>query len=353
MTVNEMKPTYSKSDCLSSYRWLDHKGCTETEMGAFHPAFKPGKEYFEENLNNKALPQIGYVNNEQAYMKFIKRFAGTHTVCNSLNSRPSLFKNKNNYPRAAYEKEIAIVQNVLLADIDFIEKKYLDEKMASLELLFPLFDEYFLDQGFNYSPVKASTGQGCHLLAAISPIQVNEHPDIAMRTKLIQDNFRKECSKDLDKLGAKVDPLYDNRRVVKTYGTFKPTVKRMSHFYGDTREEDDGLRKLLIEATLPEAHHDNIDQKVNEELPKLFVSLMERDSFIKGLYEGHNKNSTHDTSNSGYDFSLVRKLISLGYCNLDDLYHILSVRPKGAVKQSGKGDQYIRHTLANAIKNQR
>ena len=47
--------------------------------------------------------------------------------------------------------------------------------------------------------------------------------------------------------------------------------------------------------------------------------------------------------------SLLRKLLHLGYKNIDELATILALRPEGSVRKSGKGEGYLRTTLAKAL----
>jgi hypothetical protein len=53
---------------------------------------------------------------------------------------------------------------------------------------------------------------------------------------------------------------------------------------------------------------------------------------------------------TGYDFSLVKECMQKGITDVVVLATFLKLRPEGAVQKSGKGDSYMRLTIANAIK---
>lgn len=263
----------------------------------------------------------------------------------SLNPVLAVLKNEKGWPRAAKESDIAVSQNMVL-DADFIDKQNYAERLEALETNIQSFNEYWNDLGIK-TPVRAFTGRGYHYLFPYAPISVKEHPDISQRIKKVHDQFRQEFFKVLEHLGAKADYTQDLRRVIRIYGTSKPSVGIMSCFFGDERKEDnDGIRNYLLNLNITENYADTLDTKIKQPLPQLFRSMMNRDDKLRDLWHGVNKQEG-DTSKTGYDHSLITKLLHLGFDNLGDLSTILAERPNGAVKGSGKGDQYIWHTLAN------
>jgi len=52
---------------------------------------------------------------------------------------------------------------------------------------------------------------------------------------------------------------------------------------------------------------------------------------------------------TGYHYSLTKGLLYRSYKDIDELATILALRPEGAVRKSGKGDQYIRRMIASAL----
>ncbi|MCK4670759.1 MAG: hypothetical protein KAT43_06160 [Nanoarchaeota archaeon] len=78
-------------------------------------------------------------------------------------------------------------------------------------------------------------------------------------------------------------------------------------------------------------------------------TLLETNHNLRALWEGRGK-TNGDLSKTGYEFSLVRKLLRLGVTDVKDLAAILANRPGGSVIERGKGSQYITATIAGAIK---
>lgn len=86
----------------------------------------------------------------------------------------------------------------------------------------------------------------------------------------------------------------------------------------------------------------------NNDLPELFLNLLRNDKRLEDLWHGRGK-ANGDASRSGYDFSVARRLMALGYRNLDDLATVLANRPEGSVRKGQRGEDYIRRTIANAL----
>lgn len=341
-----MPPKYSLEDVTKSYRWLGHKGFTE--LNAFHSDYKTGREHFEWNLQNKTFPRISYARTENDVINFVKKYAETYMVCYGINPRQKIFKNNKNYPRAAYENEIELSQNLLM-DFDFKSKNTTKEQIAEFELFIQKTNQYFLELGIKI-PTTAYTGRGYHFLFAYPPIKVTAYPDIAERLKEFCNQFRETFKKDLQRLEVKLDNTQDLRRMLKIYGTAKPKIGIISKFYGDKRMEDNGLRDYLLKMEIHQSESELLSVlKTSGELPLWFQNLLAMDSRIKELWEGYGKPQDTDTTGSGYDFSLAKYLLNLGYQNIGELATILALRPEGAVRKSGKGDGYIRRTIANAL----
>ena len=338
---------YILEDITKSYHWLGHKPYL-TELNAYHPDYQPGKEYFKENLKNKTLPKVWYANSQKAVLEFVVRYALSHMVCFGINPRPQIFKNTHGYARSAYEKEIEISQNMFM-DLDVQSKQVTKKHIAQLELFFEQFDQYFLDQKLNV-PVKAFTGRGFHLLFPYSTVKVSEHPDIAKKQKVFAEQFKSAYQRELDDLEVRIDSTFDLRRMSRIYGTQKPNVGIVSKFYGEKRKEDPALRDYLLNLHIPEPNLEHQVLETNNELPQLFKALLERDKRLQELWRGEGKSAGSDVSRSGYDMSLCCRLLKLGITDFQILAIALSNRPNGAVQGSGKGESYIKHTIANAIK---
>ena len=146
----------------------------------------------------------------------------------------------------------------------------------------------------------------------------------------------------------RLDKTQDLRRMVKIYGTAKPGGA-VSRFYGGRRRLDPALRDYLLSLELGEQRAAPIDLPVDDQLPAWFNPLLARDAELALLWCGEGKPVHTDTTRSGFDFSIARRLLRLGYTDVADLATVLAHRPDGSVKNSGKGEDYIRRTIASAL----
>jgi len=340
-----MPDKYLLEDVAKSYKWLGHKGFTE--LNAFHPEYKPGRDNFEWNKEHKTFPCIAYANNERDVINFVKRYSQMYMVCYSINPRSSAFKNQRGYPRAAHEEEIEISQNLLL-DFDFHSNNPLDEQVNDFKVFLRKAYQYFKDLGISL-PTEAFTGRRYHLLFAYPAIKVDYCPDIADRLRAFCDQFRQAHREELERLEVKLDPTQDLRRMLKIYGTAKPEIGIVSRFYGGERVEDETLRAYLLKMNIERPTSQAHLLTAGKELPLWFHKLIAQDEKIRALWNGEGKPDGLDQSKSGYDFSLVKTLMRKGYKNLDDLATILSHRPLGGVTHEGKGVDYIARTIAKAL----
>lgn len=349
-----MEKPYLEADVLSSYRWLGHKKLTE--LNAYHPLYKAGREHLEENKRNSAFPKIRYVRNGNEALRFVEACSGSNTVCYGLNTRAHIFRNEKGFPRSAYEHEIEAAQNMLF-DLDFRGGDFSEAARTAVEEFIERSKGFFFDQDLK-APVKAYSGRGYHQLLAFPEIKIAEHPDIAERQKCFAEMYRQAYRRELENLEAKLDSTQDLRRMVKIYGTAKPEVGIISRWlYQGERVEDEALRDYLLgidlkaEAAQATSYSGTnaLRLGISAELPLWFQSMLARDKQIRELWEGEGKAEAKDISRSGYDFSLVKLLLDLGYRNLDDLAAILANRPDGDVQGRDKGSQYIKRTIANAL----
>jgi hypothetical protein len=255
-----------------------------------------------------------------------------------------MLKTSGGRTRSAKDADIKLVTNFYF-DID-PRGEPTDEQVAEMELFLVKTEPYFADLGV-CRPEQAFTGRGYHLLFAVPPIRVEECGDIKDRLNMFRRGFHEAFSKDLSGLELKLDNTMDLSRVAKMYGTRKPGGARVSRFYGGQRREDERLRAYLLSLDIEQ--QDDSPVMMPEELPPRFEALLTKNRDIKNLWDGTGK-TQGDTSNSGYDYSLIRRCMYQGLTDIRDLGAILALRPNGAVQRSGKGDQYIKTTIANAIK---
>jgi hypothetical protein len=340
-----MSKKYVIEDVIKSFQWLGHKSVTE--LNAYHLDYRPGPENFEHNLKHKAFPRIWYTRKKEELVNFVLKYHSSRICCYSLNPRKRILKNDKGYPQSAKESEIEVSQNLLL-DFDFVGREVRKERVADFELFLQKADEYFLNLGLQ-PPVRAFTGRGYHLLFPYPEIKVSECPDIKSRLRNFCEQFYNAYRQELERLEVKLDKTQDLRRMVKIYGTAKPDVGIISRFYGGERVEDEALRDYLLRMEVAQPHLGGLTLMSAEGLPRWFSSLLEIDSRLNELWSGRGKSDGTDMSRTGFDYSLIKRLLNLGYRNIDDLCTILALRPEGAVQKSGKGRQYVLKTIANAL----
>jgi hypothetical protein len=336
-----MTERYFLEEVVRGYKWLGHNS-GYTELNALHPSYRKGDK--EHNLRNGTFPKIAYAKSEKEVVDFVKKYAQTHMVSYGLNPRPEAYKNDHKYPRSAADIEIAESKN-LVFDFDFIDKNTTRHDHNQFAMFLRRVDDSYKDLGFR-APVRAFTGRGYHLLFSYPSISLEDHPDLRGKLRQFRQHFYMEHKHDLNKIGAKLDSTFDIRRMVRIYGTAKPNTDAIpSKFFGHSRIEDIALREYILGME----EHPIIGKRFepNGSLPDWFTSLLEKDTQLKQLWEGTEKPAGTDHSRSGFDYSLVRRLIYLGHRNLDELAAILANRPNGAGHD--KGQRYIWTTIGNAL----
>ncbi len=345
---------YSLEDISASHQWLGHR--KYTELVALHPDYRPGREHHDHNKKNDAYPKTAYARTGDEVARFVRRHHGARMVCYSLNERPRVLKNQHGYLRAATEKEIETARNALF-DIDFENKNPTPAQKEALREFLEQGMAYFHDLGL-IPPVIADSGRGYHLLFAYPDIHASEVPDFSRRLRKFCLDFGDDHKSELADLEAKLDHTQDLRRMVKIYGTAKPGVPTRSQWLHEgERIEDEQLRVYLLGLNLePKAKkppsmtpRQSRALSVATSLPKPFLHLLDCDPALRNLWQGQGKPQTTDTSRSGYDYSLAKRLLELGYTNVDDLAVILALRPDGAFREGNKDEKYLRRTIANAL----
>ena len=188
-----MKKPYLETDVLNSYRWLGHE--QYTELNAYHPLYRPGKEHFEENKRNNAFPRVRHVRSGKEVLNFVGKYADTYTTCYVINPRPRIFRNQKGFPRSAYEHEIELAQNMLF-DLDIRGREFSGPHREAVERFIERSKGFFLDQDLK-PPVPSFSGRGYHLLMAYPPVKVAEHRDIAQRQRAFAEMYG-NCSTKLE-----------------------------------------------------------------------------------------------------------------------------------------------------------
>ncbi len=347
----------SLEDICRSRRWLGH-GRGVSELVSLDPRYRAGREHLEWNKANKTFPVTRYVRNEDELLAFVKSQYGNgeRMVCIGINPRAKVLKNSKGYERATREEEIEVAQNILF-DLDYEEPVFKSDAVKGFETFAKEVDAYSQDLGL-LVPVRGYSGRGWHLLYAHAPIRIRDCQDLSARIAKFADDFRSDLHKELHIAGLRLDKTHDLRRMVRLYGTAKPTVGIVSRFYGNERVEDAALRDYLLSMTLAE---DAVSKSCNgpvygaslitvyDQLPTVIDRLLKRDDELRDLWQGNGKSLKNDASGSGYDYSFVQRLIFLGVRDVDLLGTAIALRPGSSYKEKNKPESYLRRTIAKAL----
>ncbi|MCP4184244.1 MAG: hypothetical protein GY761_13170 [Hyphomicrobiales bacterium] len=347
--MNDMKHyiSYCEPTIRKAYEWLGHSSSAYTQLDAI-------------DSERKKPTRTAYMQSASQVLDFVKRHYQDSMVCWGLNERPYVLQNEQGFARSAKNTDIEIVSNFAI-DIDLQSRPVTDNHRKALHrLVNHEVSDYHCDLGL-LPPAYADTGQGGHLVYALPRTKISQHPDITKRNWQFATELSSDLSDQLSDIGAKVDNISDARRVVKVYGTAKPEVGYVSKFFADKRVEDTALLEHLLafemeaEAVIKTPVSEAMKPvygatliTVQDQIPQVVASLLERDEKLRNLYDGNGK--THgDTSGSGYDISLIRRLLILGVYDVSVLATVLAHRPNGSVQNSKKGNYYLRTTVAAAI----
>ena len=176
---------------------------------------------------------------------------------------------------------------------------------------------------------------------------VAEVPDVARRLSVFRESFVSSFRAELSRFEARVDATQDLRRVVKVWGTAKPGG-RLSRFLGGARVEDVALRQYLLglEVSVPERPV-GLGLLSLSEPPSWLRDALARDGELARLWRGEGKPVGTDGSQSGYDFSVARRLFRLGYTDVSEIASVVVARPGSGAAE--KGEAYVRRTVGNAL----
>lgn len=336
------------------YRLLGHEnGLTELFAKSRH--YKSGKENVDHNRKYDAFPKHWYAQEEDTVVSFVLKFHENHTVMYGINPRYEIFRNERGFVRSARDGEIRVSQNLLL-DYDFKDKNPSEAQRSELiSYLLTEVRDYFFDLGLEAPPV-IDSGRGANLLVCYEPIAVQHVPDIVARLRKFASEVSDDHKDAFERFEVKQDNTQDLGRYLRVIATAKPEVGITSKVYGGSRVEDKGFREYLLNMEFSTVHQSiargtggGLELAIGSELPSSFQMLLEKDRRLEELYAGQGKIDGSDVSGSGYDYSLVRRMLQLGYTDVQEIASVLAVRPNGSVQNSGKGEEYIRRTIANAL----
>ena len=336
-----MNLSFSRDAVVRGYSWLDHRPGL-TEVVVLHPDYIARDMAW--NRSRRAWPLTEYVTSREELLGMVGSYAGDRMICYGINPRPSVLRRRNGMVRSATEDDIRISQTLVL-DID-LEGTVTPERVADLERFLDVADEDYRSKQLAV-PERAKTGRGCHLLFAYPPISVAEHPLLRGQLVTFKSRFLQEHRRSLDRLEARLDSTQDLRRMVRVYGTSKPSVGVISSFHGGVRVPDAALREYLLR--LPAARRTSMTiadcVTVMEDLPSWFNEQLQHDHYLNELWQGRGKPSG-DRSRSGHDYTIANYLASRA--SDEELLTILKLRPSGGNERARKGAAYLSRTITNA-----
>jgi hypothetical protein len=334
---------YNAATVTRAYHWLDHTNGA-TEISILHPAYQPGDHNW--NQQHQSWPITKYIKTSHELLAIIHQHAGTRMICYGLNPRPGILTKPNGRPRSAKENDITHAQTLLL-DLD-LHGTSTPARLQSLKTFLDTADEYLTSLGIN-RPTRASTGRGSHLLHPYPPLTVTDTPDLRDRLKTFKNNFTTALRQQLDRLEVRVDSTQDLRRMVRAYGTTKPTVGITSQFYATQRHPDPALREYLLNLTVQPTPPSEPLRDVHpaDHLPDWFTTLLETDTTLSALWHGNGKPAGTDHSSSGYDYTITTYLLQHGITDPDTLATILTLRPGSHAHHKSKS--YLQRTITNAL----
>jgi hypothetical protein len=264
-------------------------------------------------------------------------------VCYGINPRDEILRHSHGFPRSAKEHDITVGQNLLI-DLDARQP---DEQR--LQRVLRRADQYVTTIGLN-AAVRSYTGRGAHLLFAYGPLSVKEYPDLKQRLTTFKERLAQALRYDLQRNGITIDSTQDLRRMVRVYGTAKPSIGIKSTFPITTREPDKQLTEYLTQlpvTTITTTSKDPI--MIAPALPPWFPELLKNDHHLRDLWNGQGKPAGTDTTNSGYDYTIA-KILTKHTNNPSEIATIINQRPKGRTARERKGTTYLERTINNAMR---
>lgn len=329
---------YSIEDVRRGYAWLAQK--SYTEITVLHPGFRRDDPSW--NTRHDAWPRTDYVTCADGLLEYVRRYAGERLVCYGVNPRPQILAKPDGRLRSATTGDIDAVQTVVF-DIDCLGTAP-PTQLRALDKLLENTAAYWHDVG-TAAPVRACSGNGYHLLFAVPPIATASHPAIGAQLRAFRSSFVRAHRAALDNIGAVVDGTVDVARKLKVYGTGKPGSKRISTFPNVPRVPDVRLREYLLSLPAESFAGTAIAVDSTQPVPVWFSRMLDEDRVVRNLWDGTGKESG-DVSRSGYDWALVRLLVTRGHANADELASILNLR------SGKKGRPYVTHTVQQALARQ-
>ncbi|ACY13229.1 hypothetical protein [Haliangium ochraceum] len=351
-------PHISEADIRASYRFLAHEGHGITELRII------GK--------TRGDVRIGYFNDEDAFTRACTEANGTGQVYVGIQPRPAAFLSQadnalQRLKSGARDSRIEHITSVVF-DIDPVRTKNTastDEELGRAVACGDRISDWLASQGC-VRPVRQMSGNGCQLWFAVPPVELtpDNRDDMRDRLRMFEAGIRERFQGN----GVAIDSIYNFSRIIKVIGTLsvkgEPTAERPHRLSRSLdafeRREDAALLDMIMVTQPSKGSGASTKRKASKKPPTISPQLspwvreqLSSNPNLRALFEGHGKASIGltgealDTSSSGYDFSFLLKLVTLGATDPSVLATALWHRPDGHARAKGPG--YIRRSVANAL----
>jgi hypothetical protein len=314
---------------------------------------------------------IGYFDNADAFVRACAEATGKGNVYVGIQPRPREFFTQapNRLERlkcGARDEDIEWLSSIVI-DIDPVRPKdtaSTNEELARAIACGDRISDWLASKGFQ-RPVRNMSGNGCQLWFAVPPTMITDEQRAGLRDRLkhFETRIRDKFAGD----GVAVDSIYNFSRIIKVIGTLsvkgEDTAERPHRVSYSLdafeRREDSGLLDALFRIPLParspsrSAEGSEVTVRAADQLSPMMQALLSAKTRLRALFEGRGKTAIGsdgaplDTSSSGYDYSLVLKLVQMGITDPDELATVLWHRPNGEAR--AKGLRYIERTVQRAL----
>lgn len=189
--------------------------------------------------------RVWYVRDEDGLTDFIRRSAGDSRLYFGLQPRESPYK-KNGKAHRTSSRYIDTVQNLAMHFVPSGEGSSPVDTDAITAFLDMDGDDYFRRIGVK-PPLRTHNQGTLQLLFPMSPIKVQDCPDIALRMYQLGQDFQMHRGEKLSDLEVMVAQKRSLNQLIAMYGVHDPKYPDFqSRFYATERVEDSGLTNHLL-----------------------------------------------------------------------------------------------------------
>ena len=253
-------------------------------------------------------PVVRYVQGAQAVVDFARQHKGK-LILLGINPRdPSL----GNQTTSAKNEHVRYLSNFYL-DVEMDHPRGLEASDEQVQVVRTFIDDAMLPwlrkHGF-VEPVIEFSGNGFHLVFAVEPIVLKDHPEFPYQLRAFYKEIVRELSAELQSRGIRIDSTMEPRRMIKLPGTSKPGGTRRSIWPIEAERHEDEALLDYISGLQPEAE----DGAGPYTLGLVAVNLPNRFEELLPSTPGLNRLWTEPaTDRSERDWALCRELARLRF----------------------------------------